>query len=1131
MASRPRHTRVSQGKPTSGRLSPRKDHLHPKYACGPLDYVHPFLTNSKCIEGRNASVVRRRTKSSNLRESKSRNLRDLHLEAIQREKSSRKLPSMAAVQLRVSSGDLSIQKIKKKNRSSVLFFGKAGHFVDSPSATSPSDQLPPLFKLDNSSFLDLFQGETRPARPSSASKCQRASTMPRLSTRPAEFSVGVDRNAYLSPVSPETPNNHPWSPNDAYANVNHSSPNMVSHAQVAPRSPSASSRTSDAHDSGHDFSSTASQSSQSSIEDVNALPSPLPTKSPKPKYPLASKDQVCDLEVVQSSDLEVVQKSPKRSNVARRAFSGILSRNKPLPSEPLVDIASPFFEIACPAVRAAPPQRTSTLATNQIGSLQPRRSSSSSKRSRPKSPNLSRLSRGERLGLALTLHAQGVKIPHVVRHELPTPLHKLEEQSPESGSSSPISKLIQEVENFRSSGSVSLHKGGSPVFQSTIHVTNRPLNGLVDVTSRTATYVKTDSAERIILSILSNLDIYDLISAARISKGFYRVFERHQLLLTKSAIFNTCPAAWEYLEEPGKGSKVPAKYLESYRNGMETIASLRTTVLIRCDGLLRRETISGLVRADKQISKNVDQAFWRIWTFCEIFGHKSGRRNNYQAQVDWLRGGRASEEQISNLPGTGKPRTLSSAELLDINEIWSCMATLFQGFDDQPSQARDAGLFERCKIDSTHTEEFYINQWKDHVMTFGLSAIQELSSCSFEDARASGWTRWSPSPALSKEPIFLTDAVASAYQSKLIEEAEIEAAKVTLPRKSSGRARSARKRHTAHGDVLRIQTQNLARKPIGSPVRKRSILLSRQFSSAQQSHHDPCSPIPEAPHSASVTPATLRTARRRSAASPAITATMFQALSLQPGASTQIGPTLFPSMPSSPRSSFNPTKPRPLTPLSSIQSTPIALTRPERVAPRVPDSAFSPAQPTHAPPAPPTQPEEEVISPVVDPVDKSMDLLVNHMGFPPAAVRDALASCDTGAHFNLQTVIAMLVSATDNPVAVHAAPAVAPTVKLVQPTELDSSPVTVGPYPQLQTYTPRSPEATSRSTRKRQEKSAYSAQSKLAEFVGGSRSRGKEQTRQLKLKAFHVLGVSTQERTSRVSTLVGRDNVSLSHLL
>src|ERR1700722_7305131 len=167
MASISGHARILGGNPISGRFGPEKDQFHPKYACGPLVRVHPFLTNSKCIEGRHASVIRRRTKSWNLRESKNRNLRDLHLEAIQREKSFRKPSSMPGLSLRLPSAESSIHKIKKRNRSSVLFFGKADYLADSPSSASPSDQLPPLFKLDNTSFLDLFQGETH--RPPSSS--------------------------------------------------------------------------------------------------------------------------------------------------------------------------------------------------------------------------------------------------------------------------------------------------------------------------------------------------------------------------------------------------------------------------------------------------------------------------------------------------------------------------------------------------------------------------------------------------------------------------------------------------------------------------------------------------------------------------------------------------------------------------------------------------------------------------------------------------------------------------------------------------------------------------------------------------------------------------------------------------
>jgi hypothetical protein len=1094
MAFIPDRSRISGGYPISRRLSIKNDQPHPKYACRPLDKVHPFLTNSRCIEGRHASVIRRRTKSSNLRESKSRNSRDLHLEAIQRKKSSWKLTPMPGLQLRVSSVDLSIQRIRKRNRSSV-FFGKADHFVESPSQTAPSDQLPLVYKLDNSSFLDLFQVDTRPPQSTSVPKCQRASTMPRLSITPVESSVRVDNTMYLSPVSPPTPDNHPWSPDDAYVNIQQPSTDAIPHIPNGARSPSASSRSSGAHGDGHYFSS-ASQSSRSSIDEAGILPRSRAIRRASSKYPVEAKEQACDL--------EVVQKSPKRGSAGRRAFSEIFSRNKPLPSEPLVDIASPFFEIACPVVRAVPRQRCSASETTQPDNVSPRRSSSSSERGRPILPKLSTLSRGERLGLALTLHAQGVKILNIVRHELPAQAAESGEQSPESGNDSPISKLISELQNSSSYSPESSHNVDSTASKASIPQLNCTVIEPAIITTHATDSLGSCAAEMIILNILSLLDIHDLLSAARISKGFYSVFKKHELRLTKAAIFNTCPAAWEYLEEPGKSSVAPATYLESYKLGMETIASLRTSLLIQCDPLLRQETISGLIRADKEISRSIDQAFWRIWTFCEIFGHMSSRRANTQAQVDWLKADRACHTRTLTLPGQSR-RPLSSAEILDISEIWTCLASLLQGFRDQTSEGRDAGLFERCSVDETRNEEFYIKQWTARIMTFGLATIKELSSCSFEDAKASGWTRWSPGAGTLNEAPFLTDAVAIVYQCRLIEEAEAEANKVALPRKASGRARSSRKRHTAHGDVLRLQTHSLPRKAVGSPARKPSIKLAHKASAPAPSHHDLGSPIHEGPRSPKVVSAIPQAARRRSAASPTITANMFQALSLQPGASTQIGPTLFPSMPSSPRLASNLTQPRPITPLSSIQSTPIALTRPQRMPSRVKSLPASPEHPSRAPPAPPVQPVAVAVSPIVDPWEKAMDLLVNDMGFPTGAVRDALASCERESEFDLDTVIAMLVSADNKP------PALKPTVKLVQPTELDgSSPVQTG-----QMKTRRSSHEARRLVRKKQEKSGSSAQTKLADFVerGGSGDKDAHvQRRQSRIKAFQVLGVSQERR-------------------
>jgi hypothetical protein len=120
-------------------------------------------------------------------------------------------------------------------------------------------------------------------------------------------------------------------------------------------------------------------------------------------------------------------------------------------------------------------------------------------------------------------------------------------------------------------------------------------------------------------------------------------------------------------------------------------------------------------------------------------------------------------------------------------------------------------------------------------------------------------------------------------------------------------------------------------------------------------------------------------------------------------------------------------------------------------------------------------------------VAKATNLLVNDMGFPLDAVKDALASCDTGRDLDLDTVIAMLVSASSKP-AIN--PSVTPTVRLVHDTELDSLPFQAAPHSQPQPRIP--PQDTRRSLRKKQDKSAYSAQTKLDDFVGGSKGCAEE---------------------------------------
>ena len=139
-----------------------------------------------------------------------------------------------------------------------------------------------------------------------------------------------------------------------------------------------------------------------------------------------------------------------------------------------------------------------------------------------------------------------------------------------------------------------------------------------------------------------------------------------------------------------------------------------------------------------------------------------------------------------------------------------------------------------------------------------------------------------------------------------------------------------------------------------------------------------------------------------------------------------------------------------------------------------------------------------------------MDLLVNEMGFPPAAVGNALASCNAEPNFNLETVIAMLVSASSQP---HTNAAVNVAVKHSQPTELDSSPSHAMPYPRRQTR--RLSQEAGQLPKKKQERSAFSAQTMLAGSAETNKS--KAQRRHSKIKAFEMLGVIPGRR---MSTLV-----------
>ena len=239
-------------------------------------------------------------------------------------------------------------------------------------------------------------------------------------------------------------------------------------------------------------------------------------------------------------------------------------------------------------------------------------------------------------------------------------------------------------------------------------------------------------AESVLLRILENLgNLQDLFAAARVSRGFYRTFKRNELRLMKNALYAMSPAAWELreisppfpaAENTGAstvGGYTPQVYLQRYRDDMYVMVALKTMILNRCESFLGVDTITALAGGETERASHIDDAFWRIWTFCRLFGCDSKKEDDIVYQMDWLRGGVLAKEQrrtvrtldpssdspgndtlINTFPafGRGNCGGLSAEELYDMTEIWTCLGVLVSSFQGKRELAREFGVFENSDI-------------------------------------------------------------------------------------------------------------------------------------------------------------------------------------------------------------------------------------------------------------------------------------------------------------------------------------------------------------------------------------------------------------------------------------------------
>ncbi|KAJ5994223.1 hypothetical protein N7451_009947 [Penicillium sp. IBT 35674x] len=317
-----------------------------------------------------------------------------------------------------------------------------------------------------------------------------------------------------------------------------------------------------------------------------------------------------------------------------------------------------------------------------------------------------------------------------------------------------------------------------------------------------------DSILEMIMERITSLD--DLFNFVLVNKRFYRVFKNRELPIIKSALYQMSRPAWELREmsppwttewqhvlDPDSQvpEYTPSLYLDRYAQDIYTLAQLKSMILMRCAPFMRRDTVRGLAGLDEQRAEEVDNAFWRIWTFCRIFGSGKGRENDLEGQVDWLRGGvKARKAQGSSSSMTepfginnvlfeppegfahGNYNGLTPTELYDMTEIWTCLGVLVQPLHAKCIEARNVGIFKGIDVPENDPvrEETVLEEWTSYVLTLGLSAVlmvsslnpSETTAITFERANAVGLTKWEMTEGQNTRSSFMKEAVSRVYDDR-----------------------------------------------------------------------------------------------------------------------------------------------------------------------------------------------------------------------------------------------------------------------------------------------------------------------------------------------------------------------------
>jgi hypothetical protein len=320
-------------------------------------------------------------------------------------------------------------------------------------------------------------------------------------------------------------------------------------------------------------------------------------------------------------------------------------------------------------------------------------------------------------------------------------------------------------------------------------------------------FIPTTDAEHVIYNILRNTNtLDDLFNMSMINRGFYRVFKSCEVELMETTLRTMSPPAWELImtqapwSAADDGADSPSytgtTFYECYLRDSYIMAGIKSIILTRCQSILRPETTRLLMLEHNPCETNkVDDALYRIWTFCHLFGCEKAREDDVTGQVDWLRGGIEAQRTSpsatfsstrpfselnpivgSQYYGQGNPNGLSAEQLFDIDELWNCLRAISQSVVGRTDQARQFGVFDNTDIrgGDIDGEEVMLEEWHSYLLTLGLAVIIEISDAptsilAFTVARRHKWTTWfAPAKGTSRNQ-FLRDAVSRLYEERVIQ--------------------------------------------------------------------------------------------------------------------------------------------------------------------------------------------------------------------------------------------------------------------------------------------------------------------------------------------------------------------------